>query len=124
MRDAFEKVGVSVWNGAFSTIVGMTPMGLCKSFMINLFWVMTTFVVFLGMWMGLVVVPILLSFVVIDDERKDGREKMKKDGREKMKLMREGENENENENEEGGVSTEMVIFGKCDRFGESSSNDI
>ena len=118
MRDAFEKVGVSVWNGAFSTIVGMTPMGLCKSFMINLFWVMTTFVVFLGMWMGLVVVPILLSFVVIDDERKDGREK--------MKLMREGENENENENEneEGGVSTEMVIFGKCDRFGESSSNDI
>ena len=63
VRDAYKTIGVSVWNGAFSTILAMLPMGLCRSYIITLFWIMTTFVVFLGIWFGLVIVPIILTFI-------------------------------------------------------------
>ena len=66
-RDALRNVGLSIWNGAFSSIAAMMPMGLCKSYMVLTWWRMITLVISLGIWFGLCVVPVMLTLFDDDD---------------------------------------------------------
>ena len=58
--DAFDKVGLSIWNGAFSTFLSLLPMTFCQSYIALLFFKMTSTVIVLGIFFGLCVVPICL----------------------------------------------------------------
>ena len=37
-RDALDTVGISIWNGAFSSVLAMLPMALCKSYFVSTWW--------------------------------------------------------------------------------------
>jgi len=65
-RDALDTVGISIWNGAFSSVLAMLPMCLCKSYFVSTWWRVITLVITLGIYYGLCVVPVLLT--LFDDE--------------------------------------------------------
>ena len=66
VRDALDKVGISIWNGAFSTLLAMLPMSICKSYFITTWWKCISLVIILGIFYGLYVIPVLLT--IFDDE--------------------------------------------------------
>mmetsp|Transcript_7952 Transcript_7952/g.15993 ORF Transcript_7952/g.15993 Transcript_7952/m.15993 type:complete len:1059 (+) Transcript_7952:127-3303(+) len=66
VRDALDNVGISIWNGAFSSILAMLPMSLCKSYFVTTWWRVISLVIVLGIFYGLCVVPVLLT--IFDDE--------------------------------------------------------
>ncbi|GMH53023.1 hypothetical protein TL16_g01360 [Triparma laevis f. inornata] len=68
-RDALETVGISIWNGAFSSILAMLPMCICKSYFVLTWWRVISLVISLGIFYGLCVVPVLLT--IFDDEEED-----------------------------------------------------
>ena len=65
-RDALDTVGISIWNGAFSSVLAMLPMCLCKSYFVKTWWRVITLVIMLGIYYGLCVVPVLLT--LFEDE--------------------------------------------------------
>ena len=69
--DAFHKVGLSIWNGAFSTFLALAPMVWCRSYIALLFWKMTTTVIVLGIYFGLCVLPVILAMFEGGDTYED-----------------------------------------------------
>jgi predicted RND superfamily exporter protein len=104
-RDALRNVGLSIWNGAFSSIAAMLPMCLCKSYMVLTWWRMITLVVALGIWFGLIVIPVLLTlFDDFDEEYSKGDYGEISENREieisfDMGRIKEEEGENENDSD-------------------------
>ncbi|GMH96973.1 hypothetical protein TrVE_jg4543 [Triparma verrucosa] len=68
-RDALESVGISIWNGAFSSLLAMLPMCICKSYFVLTWWRVISLVISLGIFYGLCVVPVLLT--IFDDDEHD-----------------------------------------------------
>ncbi|GMI52030.1 hypothetical protein ScalyP_jg4404 [Parmales sp. scaly parma] len=108
IRDAYKVVGTSIWNGAFSTLLALLPMCLCKSYVLVLFWVMTSWVIVLGVWFGLVVLPIMLSFFGERSECNVYRRQLNVEMEEEGEGEVEVEEEEEEEEEEAGGKMKNV----------------
>ena len=67
VRDALDTVGVSIWNGAFSSILAMLPMYVCKSYFVQTWWRVISLVITLGIYYGLCVIPVMLTLFDDDD---------------------------------------------------------
>ncbi|GMH52187.1 hypothetical protein TrRE_jg9523 [Triparma retinervis] len=116
VRDALDTVGVSIWNGAFSSILAMLPMCLCQSYFVTTWWRVISLVIALGIFYGLCVVPVLLT--LFDDDDDDGGtsdwtivspEGKKMGGASFADFEAEGEGEGEGEGGEG-EGVELSLF--------------
>merc|ERR1712154_458606 len=61
--DALNRVGASVFNGAFSTFLAVAAMGLSQTYVFRVFFKQFFLVTVLGSLHGLIVLPALLSIV-------------------------------------------------------------
>jgi len=60
-RAAVDKIGPSVFNGAFSTFLAVAPLGLSKSYVFQIFFKMWFMIIVFGVYFGVIVLPIVLS---------------------------------------------------------------
>eukprot|EP01064_Diplonema_japonicum_P017117 TRINITY_DN2517_c0_g2_i10.p1 TRINITY_DN2517_c0_g2~~TRINITY_DN2517_c0_g2_i10.p1 ORF type:complete len:881 (+),score=122.77 TRINITY_DN2517_c0_g2_i10:721-3363(+) len=60
---ALWKMGPAVVNGGFSTFLAVFPLVTAKSYIFTVFFRMFVLIIFFGLWFGVVVLPVFLSFV-------------------------------------------------------------
>ena len=61
--DALYSVGASVFSGGFSTWLAVVVLAGADTYILQVFFFMFALVTTLGLWHGLVVLPILLSLI-------------------------------------------------------------
>jgi len=59
-KEAVDHIGMSVFNGAFSTFLAILPLGLGKSYVFQVFFKMWFMIIIFGTYFGLIVLPIML----------------------------------------------------------------
>jgi len=62
-KEAVDHIGMSVFNGAFSTFLAILPLGLSKSYVFTVFFKMWFMIIIFGSYFGLIVLPIFLRFL-------------------------------------------------------------
>jgi len=62
-KEAVDHIGMSVFNGAFSTFLAILPLSLGKSYIFNVFFKMWFMIIIFGSYFGLIVLPIFLRFL-------------------------------------------------------------
>ena len=64
LHEAVTSMGIPVLKGGFTTFLGICVLSLCKSYIFGVFFKFLFSVVVLGMFHGLVVVPVIFSVVL------------------------------------------------------------
>merc|ERR1711871_1816829 len=85
---ALNHIGLSVLNGGLSTFVGTLAMLQARSYIFQMFGRMFFLIVFLGLYFGLIVLPVVLSIcgplpkraVVVPNEKQDKGAQLTKSG--------------------------------------------
>jgi len=62
VRKALQHIGVSVFNGGISTFIAILPSGMAETYIFQTFVKMITLIVALGLYFGMVFLPVCLSF--------------------------------------------------------------
>jgi len=62
-KEAVDHIGMSVFNGAFSTFLAILPLGLSKSYVFTVFFKMWFTIIIFGSYFGLIVLPIFLRYL-------------------------------------------------------------
>jgi len=62
-KEAVDHIGMSVFNGAFSTFLAILPLGAAKSYVFNVFFKMWFMIIIFGAYFGLIVLPVFLRFL-------------------------------------------------------------
>merc|ERR1712087_293021 len=62
VRDALHRVGASVFNGAFSTFLAVVAMANSQTYVFRVFFKQFFLVTSMGLFHGLIVLPVLLSW--------------------------------------------------------------
>ena len=60
---ALWKMGGAVMNGGFSTFLAIAPMVLASTYGFQIFFRMFLSIIFFGLWFGVLVIPVVLSFI-------------------------------------------------------------
>eukprot|EP01060_Flectonema_neradi_P039958 TRINITY_DN896_c3_g1_i1.p1 TRINITY_DN896_c3_g1~~TRINITY_DN896_c3_g1_i1.p1 ORF type:complete len:922 (+),score=240.65 TRINITY_DN896_c3_g1_i1:117-2882(+) len=60
---ALSRMGPAVLNGAFSTFLAILPLSFAKSYVFTVFFRMFSVIIFFGIWFGVFLLPVVLSFI-------------------------------------------------------------
>lgn len=62
-RKALQHIGGEVFSGGLTTFLGVVIMGAASHYIFRTFFKMWMCIIVMGLWHGLVILPIVLSFI-------------------------------------------------------------